>query len=455
MKRLGVGPPYPKLSLDPLKNSACASGATSLHFASPTHRTNIFELSCAMKTTPVRSLLLMAGLVLGSLSAVAASAPNEATVLKITGTATMTIPGGAPQALQLGSKIPQGATVNTGPGAELHIQPFDGTVTTINANTSVTMDNLSLQTDNSGKITKQSAKLNLRSGNMVSTIDPTKKSINDYAVSTPKGVAAARGSQLSTGVQPGDVVTISANADSISFTQANGTVVTISQGSVLVTTPGAGGAAATTAVVTLASLANSTTPEAVAAKAAIQAGVTAMATVLQSNLGGLSAQGATDLAAKVVTIAVIANPTGAAATTATIVNAMTTTTAENANGAGSQAPNANDATAIATIINAATVAAPEQSQAIASASNAIVPPALQAMISKVAFDNAPPAQQAAIQSDLATVKSNQGEAAPPPLQNVAPPVVQPVVPDAITQPPTPNTPPSQPTPTENTTIAIP
>ncbi|MEI6862625.1 MAG: FecR domain-containing protein, partial [Verrucomicrobiota bacterium] len=328
-----------------------------------------------MKTSPVRSVILVAGLVLGSLSAVAASAPNEATVLKVTGTATATLPGGGtPQTLRVNDKIPQGATINTGAGAEVHIAPFSGSVATINQNSSVSLDTLSLQTDNGGRITKQTAKLNLKSGNLVSTIDPSKKDINDYGVGTPKGVAAARGTQFTTVVTAGDV-TISANADTVQFTQANGSVVSISKGEVLITPAPIGGVAQPATKVTLASLANSNSAEAVAAKAAIAAGVTAMATVLQNNLGNLSAQSATDLAAKVVAVGVIADPTNAGRTAATIVNAMTTTTAEAATGGGSQAPN-NSAEAVNAIIKAAVEAAPSQAASISTAAGSAAPPAM-------------------------------------------------------------------------------
>src|SRR5690606_18113253 len=42
--------------------------------------------------------------------------------------------------------------------------------------------------------------LDLKKGNIISTIDPSKKSINNYGVRTPKGVAAARGTVYGTSV---------------------------------------------------------------------------------------------------------------------------------------------------------------------------------------------------------------------------------------------------------------
>ncbi len=49
-------------------------------------------------------------------------------------------------------------------------------------------------------VTQQTAILNLKSGNLVSTLDPANKRINNYGVRTPKGVAAARGTTYTVSV---------------------------------------------------------------------------------------------------------------------------------------------------------------------------------------------------------------------------------------------------------------
>ncbi|HTZ20146.1 MAG TPA: hypothetical protein VMC06_04620, partial [Opitutaceae bacterium] len=86
----------------------------------------------------------------------------DATLLKKTGSVTMTPKGGQPTELNVNDKIPDGATVKTGPGAEAYLQPIDGAVATMKANTT-----LEIGTGN--------ATINLKSGNLVSTIDPAKK----------------------------------------------------------------------------------------------------------------------------------------------------------------------------------------------------------------------------------------------------------------------------------------
>ena len=303
-----------------------------------------------MKTSLVRSIVLAAGFVFGSLSAVAASAPNEATVLKVTGTATATMPGGAPQTLRVGDKIQQGATVNTAAGAEIHIQPFSGSISTIKENSSVSLDKLALDTNNAGRLTKQTALLSLKSGNVVSTIDPKNRDINDYGVSTPKGVAAARGTSLTVITDATNNVTVTANADSVIFTDnVTGQSVTIAQGQVTYTPVGS----TVQVTVPISQVAN--VPS---VAAAVNAGVTAMSSVIAGNLGGLSAGALENLTSKVVAVAAAALPAQAAAITSQVVTAI-------ASSSGGGASNQQVSNLVASVVAAATTAAPEQAQAIA------------------------------------------------------------------------------------------
>jgi hypothetical protein len=308
-----------------------------------------------MKTTLLRTLLAAVGLfVFAAQTARAATAPNEATVLQLTGSAQVVrAPGQAPVALRVGDKLPQGATIITGAGATVHIQPFAGAVSTVNENTEVSLDKLSLDTNNAGRVTKQTALLKLKSGNVVSILNPNNKDINDYGVSTPKGVAAARGTQFTSSVTAANGTVISANADTVQFTDANGGTVTISQGRVTII-PANAPADYVPVTLSLASLANNNTPDGIAAKAAIQAGVTALAQVLANNVGDLGTAAATDLAVKVAGVAAEADPSTAVASTKTIVTAM-------------QSPNSptqGDSTAVAKVTASAVIGAPNQTRAI-------------------------------------------------------------------------------------------
>ena len=89
-------------------------------------------------------------------------------------------------------KVPQGATITTGAASEVYLQAHTGTVATVKANSSVSLDELSVTTEN-GRVTRETTAINLKSGNLVSALDPAKRNVNNYQVRTPKGVAAARG----------------------------------------------------------------------------------------------------------------------------------------------------------------------------------------------------------------------------------------------------------------------
>lgn len=301
-----------------------------------------------MNNSLPRYLLIAVGLTFGGLVASAAETASMAVVLKVTGTATAMEPGMAsPQTLSTGDKLPQGSTITTGSGSVVHIQPFPGAVSTINENSSVSLDKLSMQTDNSGGVTRQSALLGLKSGTVVSMLDPTNKNINDYGVSTAKGVAAARGTDYTTVVEAGGV-TISANADTVAFTTSDGTTYSISQGNVIITPPGGNPGAP----ISLATLDNNNVQGASQARAAIQAGVTAMAQVINTNVGNLGSAVSAQLAAQVITVSNIAAPSSAAANTGSIVAALSNSGAST--------------TQVGSVVLAAVTGAPTQAAAIAS-----------------------------------------------------------------------------------------
>ena len=176
--------------------------------------------------TPTRWFAALA-LALGIGSAALA---DEAKVIKLVGTAEMTLPGAA-TATQLGlnSMIPEGATVTTAAGAELSIEAMPGVIATIKADSTVVVEKLS-SVKNGTEIKEQTATLNLKQGNIVSTLDPAKKAINRYGVRTPKGVAAARGTVYSVKVNVTGS-TIATLSGTVTIDLGGGNVLTIPVGS--------------------------------------------------------------------------------------------------------------------------------------------------------------------------------------------------------------------------------
>ncbi len=307
---------------------------------------------------------------------VAEEAPSTATIVKLTGSVKVQLPGAAAAVVvNVGDKIPQGSIITTGPGAEVFVQPFEGTVSVVKENATVVVEKLSLSTQD-GVVKKQSALLNLKAGNLVSIIDPAKRAINDYSVRTPVGVAAARGTEFAISVD-GAAVNIASTSSSVTFSTGTNTY-TITAG--MVSINGAAG-------VPLASISSSNPGVA----RLIGQSVGAFATSLASNLQGLSADSATTLASQIAGVAAAAAPSQAATYNAQIVsaiassssfagtnasNAIASVTAASASSAGSQYASA--------IAGQAAAAAPSQAGTIAASVAQAVPGSSDAVNQAVA-----------------------------------------------------------------------
>jgi len=65
---------------------------------------------------------------------------TEAKVLKITGSATVQLPGqSAAVALVEGMSLPAGSTITTGAGSEVQVQPFAGGLSSVGQNSTVAL----------------------------------------------------------------------------------------------------------------------------------------------------------------------------------------------------------------------------------------------------------------------------------------------------------------------------
>ena len=307
----------------------------------------------------------------------AAEDPSEATVLKLTGSVKVQLPGQSVATdLHVGDKVPQGATITTGLGSEVYLQPFVGTVSSIKENATVVVEKLTVTTQD-GVVKKQNALLNLKGGNLVSNIDPSKRAINNYGVRTPKGVAAARGTSYSVSVSGGGF-SIMASADSVTFTMPDGNTFRISQGMITITAPGQ----APQPAGPLASVAVGNP----AVTAMVQQAVTTFSAMVANNLGGLSAGDTAQLAAQVAGVASAALPSQASALTAQIVTAVTSPNSA-ASVAAAAAPAGGTTTqvadAISSITAAAATAAPQEAAAIASAAATAAPADAGAIVAAV------------------------------------------------------------------------
>ena len=182
-----------------------------------------------------KSFLSLFIAVIASFTAVCAQAAetaSQAVVLKVTGDVKAALPGKAPAAVQVGDQLPQGTVIQTDKNSAVDLQVFSGTTATIQSESKVDISKLSLTTSN-GQVTKQSAELDLKVGTVVSTLDPAKKSINDYSIRTPRGVAAARGTVYTVEASPNGVVRTFVARGTVTFTNAAGQTVVVKNNQVV------------------------------------------------------------------------------------------------------------------------------------------------------------------------------------------------------------------------------
>lgn len=252
------------------------------------------------------SLALFAALIGLAAVAVAQTQSAEAVVLKVVGSATIQMPGGVPTPLESGAKVAKDAVIVTGAGSEVYLQTHTGTVATVKPGTTVAVEELSV-TRQGGKVTEEKTTLSLRSGNLVSALDPAKRNVNNYQVRTPKGVAAARGTTFTVSYNGVDY-TIVATTGSVQITASTGGIVNISGGQASLSNVGGGAATA------IADLPAEQKAE------VIQAMAVAVATIAVANDNNmLGASGTAEL--RDATATVLAAAPEAAATVAALVNA--------------------------------------------------------------------------------------------------------------------------------------
>ncbi|MEY2882090.1 MAG: hypothetical protein RLZZ15_4470 [Verrucomicrobiota bacterium] len=146
-----------------------------------------------MKTIRLILLAVASACVL-AFTARAQDTKTQATLTSFAGSVTISAPGGGNLPVTIGMKIPEGAQIVTAAGGRAAVEVHNGIVASVEPGTTVTLEQLGVTAG------KRVARLNLKSGSLVSALDPTKKDTNDYGVRTPKGVAAARGTLFSTQV---------------------------------------------------------------------------------------------------------------------------------------------------------------------------------------------------------------------------------------------------------------
>jgi hypothetical protein len=307
----------------------------------------------------------------------------KAKVLKIVGFARAKLPGATEEfELKEGALVVKGTVITTDAASELYLETFKGALATLRPMSTMEIEKLTV-TKAQSVVKKQSSILKLKSGTVISTIDPATKEINDYGVRTPKGLAHASGTSFSVTVED-DGFSVTTTADSVLFTTPAGLTYTIKAGNVTIA---AAGGLPQPPISLSQALANNP-----AFASVIQTAVTTVATIVQNNLGGLSADSATNLITKVINTAASAIPGQAAAFTAQAVNAVSAPSSSTASGISA---------AVAAVTLAATSAAPTEAAQIATAATQAAPG--QAAVIAAAAAKGAPAQAAQVAAAVTRV----------------------------------------------------
>lgn len=331
------------------------------------------------------------------------TAETEATVLRLTGSARMKRSASSPEvAVTEGAKLPVGSILLTDAAAELHLQPFEGTIATLRPNTTIHIEKLSITRDGS-VVTKQTGLLGLKAGTVISTIDPAKSNINDYGVRTPKGIASAKGTSFAVSIEDDEGFTVATTADTVTFITPEGTSYAITAGNVSITPAGG----SPQPPISLANAISSNTGLIDVVRAALNT----VTNVVQNNVGALPPNSASDLIAKVASTASAVLPGEATAIASQVVTAVTWP---------SSATSTIAPAAAAAVTGAIAAAAPDQAAAIAT-SAALAAPA-QAVAVAAASAQAAPAHAAQIASAVTQTfvqTDSVGNVTPATVQNAA------------------------------------
>jgi hypothetical protein len=269
----------------------------------------------AMKT--IRLALVSLATAFGSLVSFAQQTQDDAFVSSVTGSATVLTPGAAAAVPAVaGQKLPQGSTVKTGDGGSVLIQSHEGIQTGIGAKSSVVVGAHSVSSDGI-----RTAVIDLKQGTTVSVLDPSKRAVNNYAVRTPKGVAAARGTTYSTTVTLSSggeaVVTVNTLTGAVSFSIVGGATVSVTAGN-------SANSGSTTSTTIATAIASASPSEQADITEALKATVSVAAIVAQASAVTGDTNANTTLQSVVAAVTTAANEVSS--TNATLANAIVTNT---------------------------------------------------------------------------------------------------------------------------------
>ena len=159
-------------------------------------------------------------------------------VLSVSGEATIQMPGEAtPRVVQKGDTIVVGARIITAEGARVIITPLPGVNSIIAPKSDVVIERLSETREPGAAGTLHTAVLDLRTGAVTTDLQKREGVVLDYGVRTARGLAGARGTTYTIGVNEAGVQTVVVADGVITLTLTDGRVISLMPGQVSITRP--------------------------------------------------------------------------------------------------------------------------------------------------------------------------------------------------------------------------
>lgn len=158
-------------------------------------------------------------------------------VLSVSGEATLQGPGDpAPRVIKKGDTIVVGTKIITGDGARVILTPLPGVNSIISPKSEVVIERVSVSPPDAATQTSvHSAVLDLKAGAVTTDLKSSPGVALDYGVRTARGLAGARGTTYTVGINAAGIQTVVVADGRISLTLADGRVIDLVPGQVSIT----------------------------------------------------------------------------------------------------------------------------------------------------------------------------------------------------------------------------
>ena len=143
----------------------------------------------------------------------------------------------AAHSAQKGESVIIGTRITTGPDGRVVLTPMPGVKSMIAPNTTIVLESASDSHPSPTEVTHQ-ATLNLKVGAVVSDLQKQEGVTYDYSIRTPRGLAGARGTTFTVGLNEAGIQTIVVSHGRITLNLADGRQVSLTIGQVSITHPG-------------------------------------------------------------------------------------------------------------------------------------------------------------------------------------------------------------------------